>query len=358
MTWIGGRRELHIALAVVAIVGALGCRIDRVDQDRFEPLYRAGKAIGGSTAVGVNQMRFSELLQNLATEVLVASDRAQTDSEKRMTAAYAEAMEIYRQSLEVWREPLLSAAMQRRYSIEGEMPQALWTLGDARIAEAELLYNAKATEFEAAVAARKEAERLREIARESARREEAERLKEKARYEEEQRQRAAELREADERAQRVLAAEREKAQLALRQEQEKRRAAEEEAERPRRAAEAAKRAAAGKAASERMREAERARKAEAERLAQEAADAEAHRKKAAAEEQRRIAVERADSAWAKIRRGMTKAEVKALLGKPKKIEPGRTIETWMYLDEHISGRGSITFFDGRVSEFRDLWTQL
>ena len=68
----------------------------------MEGAYRAAKAIEVSHRVGVNYRRFQELLQNLSTEVSIASDRATHEREKEITQKYLEAISMYRDSLSLW----------------------------------------------------------------------------------------------------------------------------------------------------------------------------------------------------------------------------------------------------------------
>ncbi len=73
-----------------------------IDQAKFEPLYRAAKAVQGSTSVGVNYLKFSELLQTFATELSIAKDKAQTANEKKLVEMYAGVLTDYSDSLSIW----------------------------------------------------------------------------------------------------------------------------------------------------------------------------------------------------------------------------------------------------------------
>jgi hypothetical protein len=61
----------------------------------------------------------------------------------------------------------------------------------------------------------------------------------------------------------------------------------------------------------------------------------------------------AASPWGKIRTGMTRDEVRQVLGKPKWLGGGAAGDTWMYLEKTTLGCGSITFLGGVVESFRD-----
>jgi hypothetical protein len=75
----------------------------KVDREKFENLYRAGKTIGGATSVGVNYQKFGELLQNLATEISIASDKAKSENEKKLIESYREVLSIYNDSYLLWK---------------------------------------------------------------------------------------------------------------------------------------------------------------------------------------------------------------------------------------------------------------
>lgn len=75
-----------------------------LDQAKFEPLYRAGKAVEGSLAVGMNALRMSELEQALSTEIAVANDRAKTEHEKDLVLAYTAALVVLHDATTFWKE--------------------------------------------------------------------------------------------------------------------------------------------------------------------------------------------------------------------------------------------------------------
>jgi hypothetical protein len=96
------------ALAVV-VVGTATCARQPSLQAKHEPLYRAAKSVEGAIAVGVTYQTFGELLQSLATEVLIAGDRANSDEEKALVAAYAELLTNYKDSSTIWKHQIESS---------------------------------------------------------------------------------------------------------------------------------------------------------------------------------------------------------------------------------------------------------
>lgn len=92
-----------ILLIIVFVVS--GCS-PKIDQKKYENLYRAAKAIQTATLVGVNYMKFGELLQNLSTEFSIADDMAKEDIEKKMISEYSNALMIYVESYVVWQKKI------------------------------------------------------------------------------------------------------------------------------------------------------------------------------------------------------------------------------------------------------------
>src|SRR5688572_29723901 len=97
-----------VALACLANLGLQGCSRTASDEalrtERFGPLHRAARSIDGAIAVGVSYVRFGELLQVFATELLLATDRAANDADRALVAAYSEALDAYKDSAAVWKQ--------------------------------------------------------------------------------------------------------------------------------------------------------------------------------------------------------------------------------------------------------------
>ena len=90
--------RLHTSLLIfISFILCLGCSPERkqeraldpatgpkINQQSFEGTNRAAKAIESSIAVGVNYIKFQELLQNLATEISIATDKIKSPEEKQL----------------------------------------------------------------------------------------------------------------------------------------------------------------------------------------------------------------------------------------------------------------------------------
>ena len=68
--------------AGIVVMAFLSSSCGRFDRTKFEPSYRAGKALESAIAVGVNYQKLSELTQTFATEIAIATDAAKTEDEK------------------------------------------------------------------------------------------------------------------------------------------------------------------------------------------------------------------------------------------------------------------------------------
>lgn len=74
----------------------------QVNQAKFEGLYRAGKTVDAAVGVSVTLPKFRELVQAFATELSIAKDRASVAEERRLVDLYADALNVYRDSLALW----------------------------------------------------------------------------------------------------------------------------------------------------------------------------------------------------------------------------------------------------------------
>jgi hypothetical protein len=110
----------HKAKVIIFFIFLIFClNCSKVDRIKFEDLYRAGKAFDGATTVGVNYERFGELLQNLATEISIAAEKAKSQNEKEMLKQYAIVLAMYRDSHLVWKYQIKT----KRY--KGIPPEAI-----------------------------------------------------------------------------------------------------------------------------------------------------------------------------------------------------------------------------------------
>ena len=94
-------------LIAVAITATVGCDSESKPVDEMRPVYGAAKRIKAATGVGINKLRFSELRIDLATELMLktdelAFDRSKAETLSRHVDAYAEILEAYNLSAQVW----------------------------------------------------------------------------------------------------------------------------------------------------------------------------------------------------------------------------------------------------------------
>ena len=83
----------------------IGCSRS-IDQEKFNNVNRATKAVQGAIMTGVNYMKFSELLQNMGTEILIIKDKLRTEKEKELLKQYVDVYEMYKDSLDVWNKKI------------------------------------------------------------------------------------------------------------------------------------------------------------------------------------------------------------------------------------------------------------
>ena len=76
--------------------------------EKFEGLYKAGRAIGAATDVGVNILRYRELLGTLATEFEIADDSIKDRVDRDVLAGYGRALEKYKAAGEAWQQKIKS----------------------------------------------------------------------------------------------------------------------------------------------------------------------------------------------------------------------------------------------------------
>jgi hypothetical protein len=69
---------------------------------KAEDAYKAFKLIDGATAVGVNKMKFDELIQSASSELLILADIAKGTSDTLPLRYYQSALEIYKGAETIW----------------------------------------------------------------------------------------------------------------------------------------------------------------------------------------------------------------------------------------------------------------
>jgi len=155
-------RKKSIAPIFAALLVCSHCA-PRVDKQKFEPLYRAGKNIEGAVAVGVNLLKYRELLQGFATEVSIANDKVANDAERALLKNYEEALVAYKDAGAVWEKrlkgdtlspaddpelvriadayPISGRGSGRAFTFSGEAAvQTIWVRAGARLKAANDLY--------------------------------------------------------------------------------------------------------------------------------------------------------------------------------------------------------------------------
>lgn len=90
---------------------------DKFDATKFDGVNRAAKKIEASTSVGINYQQFGELLQNLATEILITRDKLTTDKERSILAQYTTIVDAYKDSHLLW-----------QYKIEDHSKGDVWAM--------------------------------------------------------------------------------------------------------------------------------------------------------------------------------------------------------------------------------------
>ena len=104
--------RLVMTLAL-AFVTSFACKTGPSQEEqrveRFRSLYRSARSVEGAIAVGVSYVKFGEILQVFATELLIAKDAAKDDSDRALVAAYAEVLDVYKDSAAIWKQANESA---------------------------------------------------------------------------------------------------------------------------------------------------------------------------------------------------------------------------------------------------------
>jgi hypothetical protein len=159
--------RLSVAAAVVSLLlSSCSWKQEAIDQQKFDGVYRAGKGMEGATGVGVNVIRYRELLQAFATEVSIANDRAHSAREREMVGQYAGALQAYQDAGFLWGKKLDGAkrlsmssdpevrriVLNDAYNINGtgsgesfsfeidDAVQVLWRSARIRLSEANRIY--------------------------------------------------------------------------------------------------------------------------------------------------------------------------------------------------------------------------
>jgi hypothetical protein len=92
-----------------------------IDQTKFEPLYRAAKAIDASLSVSITLPDYRKGIQAMATEVSIAKDKAVAPEEQKLVELYSDTLSVYQDGLEIWDKKL---ELQAKYEFSKAIPCA------------------------------------------------------------------------------------------------------------------------------------------------------------------------------------------------------------------------------------------
>jgi hypothetical protein len=85
-------------------------RMNRINKQKFEKLYQAGKSVESAIKVGVNFRKFQEYLQDFSTELSIAKNNIRAEKEKELLKIYSEAANILEDSLKFWNYSIFASS--------------------------------------------------------------------------------------------------------------------------------------------------------------------------------------------------------------------------------------------------------
>ena len=98
---------IHSLVSIAIASGVLLAQSPPINKPVFEPVYRAAKALQGSTATGVKLEKYSELLQALSTEVGIVKDQRPTGHQNvKLLALFEETLAHYDAAGIFWKAKL------------------------------------------------------------------------------------------------------------------------------------------------------------------------------------------------------------------------------------------------------------
>jgi len=100
-------RPLAWCLLIIAPIA-----VAQDDQKKFEPVYRAAKAVEASAVIGMDNHKFNDLLQTFATEASIAQDKAETAKDREIVEQYQKVLEIYTDSKTLWDKKIKQEQVQ------------------------------------------------------------------------------------------------------------------------------------------------------------------------------------------------------------------------------------------------------
>ena len=102
-------KRYHPAWKLLLIIAILATACGGRTTPQAEGAYRALKRIEGATAVGVSKMKYDELLQNAAAELLILADLTPNSQDTLTLRHYQAAIKIYKDAGELWGEEISGA---------------------------------------------------------------------------------------------------------------------------------------------------------------------------------------------------------------------------------------------------------
>jgi hypothetical protein len=97
-----------VVIISTAVICLIGCA-SSTERDAFTRLNRVHKDVEAATLVGTTYAQFEVLVRTLAAEILVARDQVTSDNGKTRLQGYTRAIDIYGDSLTVWRARILNS---------------------------------------------------------------------------------------------------------------------------------------------------------------------------------------------------------------------------------------------------------
>lgn len=91
-----------VLLGAAAILGYEAWSRTAVRRELFEPVYRIATELKAGQEVGINREKFGALLQQFATELAIAQDKAKTVAEQDVCDGYSEVLDTYKDAGAVW----------------------------------------------------------------------------------------------------------------------------------------------------------------------------------------------------------------------------------------------------------------
>jgi hypothetical protein len=83
---------------------------NRIDQEKFDNLYRSFKTIEGAINVGVNYGKYGELLQSVSTEIVIVKDKIKNGNERKLFDYFNDVFLAYNDCFLIWKSKISSGS--------------------------------------------------------------------------------------------------------------------------------------------------------------------------------------------------------------------------------------------------------